>query len=96
MPAKKQARTDDPLDVASQSLRDALTCEQVSTARYIADITAELARMAGQRQLDLLTYLLNMARVEAEMAARRDPRIDLAEIAELASGEDGAWDSELD
>ena len=96
MPAKKQIRRDVMDDAHPQELRDALTCEQTATARYIADITAELARMAGQRQLDLLTYLLNMARVEAEMAARRDPRIDLAELSELASGEAGAWDSDRD
>jgi hypothetical protein len=71
MPAKQQIRRDVMDDAHPQELRDALTCEQTATARYIADITAELARMAGQRQLDLLTYLLNMARVEAEMAARR-------------------------
>ena len=41
------------------------------TARYIADLVGSLAAMAGDAKLDLLTYLLNMARVEAEMQARR-------------------------
>jgi len=35
-------------------------------AEYIADIAAELARLAGSARLDTLTYLLNMARMEAQ------------------------------
>lgn len=58
-----------------------LAAEQAEAASYIADMTAELARMAGQRQLDMLTYLLNMARVEAEMIARRDPDLELQDAA---------------
>jgi hypothetical protein len=42
-----------------------------NTARYIADMVGALASMAGEAKLDLLTYLLNMARVEAEMQARQ-------------------------
>jgi hypothetical protein len=41
------------------------------TARYIADMVGALAAMAGDARLDLLTYLLNMARVEAELQARQ-------------------------
>ena len=41
------------------------------TARYIADMVGALAAMAGGARLDLLTYLLNMARVEAELQARQ-------------------------
>ena len=41
------------------------------TARYIADMVGALASMAGEARLDLLTYLLNMARVEAELRARK-------------------------
>jgi hypothetical protein len=41
------------------------------TARYIADMIGALAVMAGQARLDLLTYLLNMARVEAELQSRQ-------------------------
>ena len=41
------------------------------TARYIADMIGALAVMAGEARLDLLTYLLNMARVEAELQARQ-------------------------
>lgn len=35
-------------------------------AEYIASMTAELAGMAGRARLDMLTYFLNMARLEAE------------------------------
>jgi|GEM_PF-2532055 len=80
MNAKEAARTDSkPLRECEQ---DDLIVEQAALARYIADMTAELARMAGQKQLDLLTYLLNMARVEAELTARRDPTFEIAEIPE--------------
>jgi hypothetical protein len=41
------------------------------TARYIADMIASLAYIAREAKLDLLTYLLDMARVEAEMQARQ-------------------------
>jgi hypothetical protein len=46
------------------------------TARYIADMVGALAAMSGDARLDLLTYLLNMARVEAEMQARRSESLD--------------------
>lgn len=39
-------------------------------AEYIASITAELAAMAGAARLDMLTYFLNMARLEAESRMR--------------------------
>lgn len=40
-------------------------------ARYISDMVGSLAMMARESRLDLLTYLLDMARVEAEMQARQ-------------------------
>jgi hypothetical protein len=40
------------------------------TAEYIASMTAELAAMAGKARLDMLTYFLNMARLEAESRMR--------------------------
>jgi hypothetical protein len=46
------------------------------TARYIADMVGALAAMAGDAKLDLLTYLLNMARVEAELQARQSETLD--------------------
>jgi len=35
------------------------------TARYIAEFAAELSYLAREAQLDLLAYLLDMARLEA-------------------------------
>ncbi|MCW2282670.1 hypothetical protein M2323_000431 [Rhodoblastus acidophilus] len=49
------------------------------TARYIADMVGALAAMAGEARLDLLTYLLNMARVEAELQSRQSEDGDSAE-----------------
>lgn len=45
--------------------------EQEEAARYIAQIAIEMSRMAGAARLDTLAYLLSMAHVEAEMAARQ-------------------------
>ncbi|MCI4679495.1 hypothetical protein K9U39_09975 [Rhodoblastus acidophilus] len=41
------------------------------TARYISDMVGSLALIARDARLDLLNYLLEMARVEAEMQARQ-------------------------
>lgn len=49
------------------------------TARYIADMVGALAAMAGEARLDLLTYLLNMARVEAELQSRQSEEAELAD-----------------
>lgn len=45
------------------------------TARYIADMTAELARLARTAQLGVLAYLLEMAAAEARGTSLegRDP-----------------------
>jgi len=39
-------------------------------ARYIAQIAAEMMRLASAAQLDLLAYLLAMAQTEADATAR--------------------------
>ena len=41
-----------------------------STARYIASIADELALLARRDGLDTLSYLLEMARLEADHAAK--------------------------
>lgn len=46
--------------------------EPGDTARYIAQMTGELTALAAAAGLETLGYLLAMARVEAELAAR-DP-----------------------
>lgn len=45
--------------------------DAAAAAEYIALMTAELAKMAGLAKLDMLTYFLNMARLEAEFHMRR-------------------------
>ena len=42
-------------------------------AGYIAQMTAEMGQMAGAARLDVLAYLLSMARAEARRSARRAP-----------------------
>ncbi|HZW46937.1 MAG TPA: hypothetical protein VFF61_05390 [Microvirga sp.] len=44
------------------------------TAQYIAEFTAELSYLARQTRLDLLAYLLDMARLEAARAVQADKR----------------------
>jgi hypothetical protein len=41
-----------------------------SAASYIASITHELAKMARRNGLDALGYILEMARMEADQAAK--------------------------
>lgn len=42
-------------------------------ATYIASLTADLSEMSRRQGLSTLAYLLDMARLEAEGAARRRP-----------------------
>ncbi len=46
----------------------------VETAQYIAEFTAELSYLARQTRLDLLAYLLDMARLEAARAVQDGKR----------------------
>ena len=41
--------------------------EREDMLRYISEMTGELAAIAGGARMPMLTYFLNMARVEAEM-----------------------------
>ncbi len=50
------------LDVATPRER-----ERADMLGYISEMTGELASMAGAARMPMLTYFLNMARVEAEM-----------------------------
>jgi hypothetical protein len=47
----------------------ARSCEDRAeeTLRYISEMSGQMAAMAGAARLPMLTYFLNMARVEAEM-----------------------------
>jgi len=42
-------------------------------ARYVADMTLQLATMASGAKLDLLAYFLNMAHAESVAMARNPP-----------------------
>ena len=42
-------------------------------ARYIAEMSAQLAQLAAAADLDLLAYFLDMARIESELVAARNP-----------------------
>ena len=42
------------------------------TARYVAEFSAELSYLARQAKLDLLAYLLDMARLEAIRTVQTD------------------------
>ncbi|MFZ0558933.1 MAG: hypothetical protein WAM55_06565 [Methylovirgula sp.] len=45
--------------------------DPAAIAEYIAEMSGELARLAGAARLDTLTYFLNMARMEAESHGSR-------------------------
>jgi ADP-heptose:LPS heptosyltransferase len=47
-----------------------MTTLQRETADYLADACAELAKLAKRQSLDSLTYLLDMAALEAGHVAR--------------------------
>ena len=42
-----------------------------STADYILDMSKQLTRLATEARLDLLAYLLEMVRIEAELVRKR-------------------------
>jgi hypothetical protein len=44
------------------------------TAQYIAEFSAELAYLARESKLDLLAYLLDMARLEAIRGVQTEPK----------------------
>jgi hypothetical protein len=44
---------------------------RTAVANYVATLSADLAAMARRTGLDTLSYLLEMARLEAESAARQ-------------------------
>jgi hypothetical protein len=50
--------------------------DRSAAANYLAAITADLASIARSHGLDVLGYLLDMARVEAENISRQAERHD--------------------
>lgn len=45
---------------------------RVATAAYVSAMTAEMAALARRDRLDMLAYLLDMVRMEAEAIAQSD------------------------
>ena len=55
---------------ASKNKNRAIAVRQTAVCAYVSEISAELARMAGESELPMLAYFLNLARVEADMSRR--------------------------
>jgi len=53
--------------------RDAIRrqADDLETARYIADMTREMSAMARRADLDVIAYLLELARLEAEETVQK-------------------------
>jgi hypothetical protein len=62
----------EPVDTGSRQGRNGVGVTE--TAQYIAEFTAELSYLARQTKLDLLAYLLDMARLEAARAIQAEKR----------------------
>lgn len=54
------------------------TEDAASLAAYIAEMTTELARLAGNARLPMLAYFLNLARVEAQIYVRENDAREIA------------------
>ena len=74
-PSKAKAPKESPAGAEGAPARKPGTSPE-ETARYIAEFSAELSFLAQQARLDLLAYLLDMARTEAIRAvqAQKDNR----------------------
>jgi hypothetical protein len=46
--------------------------DALGTARYIASITGELARLAKSQDLEALAYILEMAQLEASQISKQE------------------------
>jgi hypothetical protein len=55
---------------AEDSARPGLKMSPAETAQYVAEFSAELSYLAREANLDLLAYLLDMARLEAIRAVQ--------------------------
>ena len=54
------------------------TEDAASLAAYIAEMTTELAGLAGNARLPMLAYFLNLARVEAQIYVRENDTREIA------------------
>jgi hypothetical protein len=71
--ARKQTleRRASPRPIVQRSTPSEREQAEAEIAGYIAQMTTEMMAMASKARLDLLTYLLSIARTEAEVVARR-------------------------
>jgi hypothetical protein len=53
---------------------DKVGMSTAETAQYIAEFSAELAYLAREAKLDLLAYLLDMARLESIRSLQAGPK----------------------
>lgn len=65
-----------PLEPSDQDRREGESTRRVApgppaTAAYIAELTAELAKLARESRLEILAYLLDIAQLEAASIVRR-------------------------
>jgi hypothetical protein len=56
--------------LASESIGD-----RTAAAAYVAELAADLAKIARQHDLAALAYILDMAKLEAESATREGSRL---------------------
>jgi hypothetical protein len=65
-PARSGTRTKARAARDTGAIDSMLPLDGTDTAKYIAQMSAELAEMASSARLDMLAYFLDMARLEAE------------------------------
>jgi hypothetical protein len=65
-PADRQEHSETPAPTSGEQHHAA-----AEVAEYIANMSAELAKMAGDARLNTLTYYLDLARIEAELHVRK-------------------------
>ncbi|WP_243368320.1 hypothetical protein [Microvirga solisilvae] len=65
---------DTEIDDQASGQDAAMGMSKTETAQYIAEFTAELSYLARQNKLDLLAYLLDMAKLEAERELQAEKR----------------------
>jgi hypothetical protein len=77
LPAYSSEKVDPPAETGRAENRAAWVRRvegAEAVARYLADMTGQLESMARAADLELLAYLLAMARSEADAISRKSPR----------------------
>lgn len=62
------------LSEAENNIRPGSAMSAAETAQYVAEFSAELSYLARKANLDLLAYLLDMARLEAIRTVQTDTK----------------------